>query len=208
MKRSKEAAKKRKDKKKIVKSEVKRVPGPKTISKARTTGVNVNPPAMPKKSKKTTTAKKSGVNLNPPAMPKFSKKTTKKSTTAGMNLNPPAMPKASKKTTKKSTTAGMNLNPPAMPKARKKTTTAKKSGVNLMAKNKEKSFKSAFADARKAGKKMFTFKGKKYHTKTKEELEKGTKLAKKMAYGGKVKMMGGGYMKKMAYGGKVKKKYV
>jgi len=32
------------------------------------------------------------------------------------------------------------------------------------------SFDDAFADARKSGKKSFTWKGKKYHTKTKEEI--------------------------------------
>ena len=80
-------------------------------------------------------------------------------------------------------------------------------------------FDKAFASARKAGKKTFTFQGDKFNTMTKEDVakKKKTTLARnksmgkmkvglRAASGGYMKkMMGGGKVKKMAYGGKVKK---
>jgi hypothetical protein len=87
-------------------------------------------------------------------------------------------------------TAGMKLKPGSNMKPTKKQT-----------------FKSAFADARKAGKKTFTFKGEKYNTMTKEDVAKKNKttMARKKSMG-KMKVglraASGGYMKEMAKGGK------
>ena len=86
-------------------------------------------------------------------------------------------------------------------------------------KMRKKAFDKAFASAKKAGKKTFTFQGDKFNTMTKEDVakKKKTTLARnksmgkmkvglRAAGGGYMKkMMGGGKVKKMAHGGKVKK---
>ena len=112
------------------------------------------------------------------------------------------------------------------PKAKGTNVASKKNISSATGKSKgvASSFDAAFKAARqsKGAGSTFMYKGKRYTTDTKAEVEKRKKdaLTRKMAEdatrsgarvknmygGGKVKkMMGGGYMKKMSYGGKVKK---
>tara|TARA_R100000008_G_C3426253_1_gene87370 strand:- start:46 stop:468 length:423 start_codon:yes stop_codon:yes gene_type:complete len=83
------------------------------------------------------------------------------------------------RTPKKKVYTGSKLSG-AKAKAKKAMTSDKAYGV---------SFKSAFADARGAGKSKFTWQGKSYHTKTKSELE-GAKEKEKFARAGKSKEKG------------------
>jgi hypothetical protein len=89
-------------------------------------------------------------------------------------------------------------------------------------KMRKKAFDKAFASAKKAGKKTFTFQGDKFNTMTKEDVakKKKTTLARnksmgkmkvglRAASGGMLKKMrGGGMMKKMRGGGMMKKKMI
>tara|TARA_R100000008_G_scaffold81980_1_gene65749 strand:- start:102 stop:368 length:267 start_codon:yes stop_codon:yes gene_type:complete len=57
---------------------------------------------------------------------------------------------------------------------------------------KQTEFQQAFRKARDAGRKTFTYKGKSYHTKTKEDIKRTKEAANPNYYGGALKGKGSG----------------
>ena len=74
----------------------------------------------------------------------------------------------------------VEADPKELEKRKKKEQEANKNKLKkeILKSNKESTFGDAFKKARKAGKSEFTYEGKKYHTKTKEEVAKKTEVKK------------------------------